>query len=64
MRTHLFRINTSPDASMFYTEEVKGKKKTFARGFITVDFACLGCHKNRDKKWASQMAKGVHTRGK
>jgi hypothetical protein len=64
VRAHLFRINISSDANMFYTEEVKGKKKTFAKGFLTVDFACLYCHKNKDKKWASIKAKGVHTVGK
>ncbi|RME63258.1 MAG: hypothetical protein D6778_09865, partial [Nitrospirae bacterium] len=60
VRTHLFKINTSADANMFYT---KGSK-TFAKGFVTVEFACLGCHKNKDKNWASRMATGVHTRGK
>jgi hypothetical protein len=64
IRTHLFKINTAADANMFYTEEVKGKKKTFAKGFVTVDFACLNCHKNKDRNWASAMAKGIHTKGK
>ncbi len=64
VRTHLFRINTAPDADMFYTEEVKGEKKTFAKNFVTIDFACLSCHKNKDRKWASSYSKGIHSKGK
>ncbi|GBE01163.1 hypothetical protein BMS3Bbin06_00362 [bacterium BMS3Bbin06] len=64
IRTHIFRINTDANADMFYSEKVKGKKKTFARGFVTLDFACLNCHKNKDRKWAASKAKGIHTYGK
>jgi hypothetical protein len=32
----------------------------FAKGFVTLDFACLNCHKNKDMKWAAKMAKGIH----
>jgi len=60
VRTHLFKINTDPKAKMFYDEEVKGKKATFAKGFVTLDFACLNCHKNKDIKWAAKKAKGIH----
>ena len=58
VRTHLFKINTDAKASMFYDEEVNGKKATFAKPFITLDFACLNCHKNKDMKWAAKKAKG------
>jgi hypothetical protein len=57
VRTHIFTINTDPDANMFEAIEEKGKKSTFAKGFVTLDFACLGCHGSRDKKWAAQNAK-------
>ena len=60
VRTHIFTINTDPDANMFETLEEKGKKSTFAKGFVTLDYACLGCHGSRDKKWAAQNAKGIH----
>ena len=40
--------------------EEKGKKSTFAKGFVTVDFTCLSCHQSRDRKWASKQAKKVH----
>ncbi len=60
IRTHLFRINTDASAKMFYKEG----KKTYANDFLTLEFACLNCHKNKDKSWASKMARGVHTAGK
>jgi hypothetical protein len=60
VRTHIFRINTNPDADMFKTIEEKGKKSTFAKGFVTLDYVCLGCHGSRDIKWASKNAKKFH----
>jgi hypothetical protein len=56
IRTHLFKINVDPKAKMFYKEG----RKTFARGFVTLDFVCLNCHKNRDIGWAADKAKGFH----
>ncbi len=64
IRTHIFRINIDPKANMFYTETINGKKKTFAKNFVTLDFACLSCHKNRDMAWAASKAKGIHSYGK
>jgi len=64
VRTHIFRINTQRDAEMFYKKEVKGKVKTFSRGFIGSSFACLNCHKDKSKSWAAGFAKRTHTLGK
>ncbi|MEW6489107.1 MAG: hypothetical protein AB1578_14465 [Thermodesulfobacteriota bacterium] len=61
IRTHIFRINTDPNASMF--RDVKspdGTTKTFAEPFVTVEYACLSCHAQRDKAWAASNAKGYH----
>jgi hypothetical protein len=60
VRTHIFKINTDPEANMFETVEEKGKKSTLAKGFVTLDYACLGCHGSRDKKWAAKNAKNIH----
>lgn len=60
-RSHLFTINPDAKVSMFYDEDIAGGGKvTYARGFITVDFACLGCHQNKDPYWAAFKSKGVH----
>ena len=60
VRTHIFKINTDPDADMFKVVEEKGKKSTFAKGFVTVDFTCLSCHGSRDRAWAAKNAKDFH----
>ncbi|PLX91018.1 MAG: hypothetical protein C0619_08390 [Desulfuromonas sp.] len=60
VRTHLFKINTDKDADMFKTIEENGKKSTFAKGFVTVEYACLSCHASRDKAWAAKKAKKFH----
>lgn len=64
IRTHIFRISMDATENMFYQEKLKGKKKTYAKGMVTLDFACLNCHKNKDLKWAASKAKGIHGYGK
>jgi hypothetical protein len=59
-RTHLFKVNPDPEAEMFEIVEEKGQKSVFAKGFLTVDYVCLGCHGSHDKAWAAQNAKGFH----
>ena len=54
VRTHLFKINTDPKATMF-TEDGK-----FANGYLTVEYVCLNCHQDKDKGWALGQAKKVH----
>lgn len=60
VRTHLFKINTDPKASMFKEVEKDGKKVTYAQGFVTVEYACLSCHGSRDKEWAAKNATNFH----
>jgi hypothetical protein len=45
---------------MFETIEEKGKKSIFAKGFVTLDYACLGCHGSRDKNWAAKNTTEFH----
>jgi len=54
VRSHLLTINLDPAAEMFTAD---GK---LAQGYLTVEFACLGCHKNRDKDWAIEKANAGH----
>lgn len=60
VRTHIVKINTAADANMFKEVEEKDKKTTFAKGFVTVEYACLSCHASRDKAWASKYAANFH----
>ncbi len=58
VKTHLFRITTDPAASLF-TED-----GAFANDSLTLDFACLQCHQDKDVQWAADYAEGVHSLGK
>ena len=60
VKTHLFKINLDPKAKMFRKEG----KKTYANGFLTVEYACLSCHGEKDRAWAIATSKGVHSLGK
>jgi len=56
--THIFTINTDPDAEMF-TKDGKA-----ANGYLTLEYVCLRCHEDKDQAWAASHAKGIHTLGK
>lgn len=56
IKSHLFRINTDPNANMFYEED----GKTYAHGYVTLDFACLRCHADKDVSWAASKANSIH----
>jgi hypothetical protein len=58
VKSHLFRINTDPNAEMFT------KEGTSANGYLTLEFACLKCHLDRNAEWAAQYAGKSHTIGK
>lgn len=58
IKIHIVKIDTRADAGMLSAD---GK---FATAIMTVDFACLRCHGSRDKAWAANNARGIHTRGK
>jgi len=63
VRSHLFKIGITKQ-SMFYKKQVKGKTKSFAKGFVSADFACLSCHKDKDINWAREKSVKVHQAGK
>lgn len=60
VRSHVFRIEADAEAEQFYAEG----GATFARGYLTTDFACLACHTGRDRAWAEQYAATIHSAGK
>ncbi len=63
VRSHLMSISTTNE-SMFFEEKVKENRQTFAKNFISVDFACLTCHKDKSFIWAREKAKNIHRAGK
>jgi hypothetical protein len=62
-RTHIFTVNTTASSSeMFYQQS----DKTYANGFLTLNFVCLGCHdgieaREHDIEWARQAAGLIHS---
>jgi len=54
VRSHLFGINTDPDAPMF--SEDGGT----ALGYLTLEYTCLQCHSSKDKAWAAGKTALVH----
>jgi len=60
VRTHIFRINTDPKGKMFGSKKVKGKKHTYAKTAVTLDYVCLNCHQGHNMNWAAANAKKIH----
>ena len=62
-RTHIFTLDTTATSSeMFYPQG----GKTYAHGFLTLNFVCLGCHNGvearaHDIEWAIQAAGLIHS---
>ncbi|UCF79238.1 MAG: hypothetical protein JSW03_02995 [Candidatus Eiseniibacteriota bacterium] len=54
VKSHLFSINTDASAQMF-TDDGK-----FAKGYITLGYACLWCHVSKTVQWAEAHASEVH----
>jgi hypothetical protein len=54
IRSHLWRINTDPNATL--------TDGSTANGYITLDFSCLtsGCHLSESRNWAASHADDVH----
>jgi len=53
IRTHLFRIETGAGAML--TEAADR-----GRPFVSLDYACLRCHEDRDLEWAKQHGASFH----
>jgi Cytochrome c554 and c-prime/Doubled CXXCH motif (Paired_CXXCH_1) len=59
IRSHLFGINTDPDAEQFY-EDDDGNK--FASPYLTYGYTCLtgGCHVDQNEDWALAVTPSIH----
>ena len=58
--SHLFKIDTGADYSMFAKD---AKKKVIAKGALSLEYACFRCHADASKEAYSKI-KGYHTLGK
>ena len=55
IRTHLAKINPGVNAEQF--------DGGFANHYVTLDFACLGCHTDEDRTWAASYVDDIHGAG-
>jgi hypothetical protein len=55
MKAHLVVINTDPAAPQFY-----GEGNNRSHPYITLGFACLGCHEGQTVDWAGEYADAIH----
>ena len=63
--THIWQINTNPvpKDSMFTPDGKAVALDKNGLAAVTLDFACLRCHQQKDVQWASKYAKGIHKNG-
>ncbi len=52
VRTHLVQINADVGAAQF--------DGGLANPYVTLDFACLGCHDDKDRAWAASYVDDIH----
>lgn len=60
VRSHLFKINTDPEAQRTYKDS---EGKEWSNPYLTLGFTCLRCHADQDQAWATQNVEGIHTIG-
>ncbi len=60
IRSHIFRIETSPDWNMFTDDGRFVRIDASGRAALSLENSCLGCHANRDKAWAGRHASRIH----
>ncbi len=62
VRGHIFRIATDPEWEMFTGDNKYVRKDIDRRAYVTVDYACMSCHRDKDRKWALKSAAAVHAK--
>jgi len=59
IRTHIFKINTDPAASMF-SQDGNSVVLTGGKGAVTLNFACKRCHQTANVNELAKFAKNFH----
>lgn len=65
IRTHIMAINTEAltKDSMWTPDGSQVRLDAEGLGAVTLDFACLQCHTDKDVVWAANFASVIHTAG-
>jgi hypothetical protein len=60
IRGHIFRTNLDPEWNMFTDDGKFVRVDDQQKAYMTVEYTCLSCHKDKDKAWAIDAGKKVH----
>lgn len=60
IRGHIFRISTDPDWKLLTGDRKHVRKDIDGKAYLTVDYACMSCHADKDRSWALEHAAAVH----
>jgi hypothetical protein len=60
IRSHIFRIKTAPGWNMFTDDGKFVRVDGQGRAYLSLDYACLGCHVTKDQAWAARNAPRIH----
>lgn len=60
IRSHVSRIESAAGWNMFTDDGKFVRIDGQGRAFLSLDYACLGCHQTRDKAWAAGNASRIH----
>ncbi len=60
VRAHIFRIKPHPLWNMFSDDGKFVRINDDGHAFLSVEYACLACHTDKDRSWAIEEAGNVH----
>lgn len=60
VRAHLFRIKRHPSWKLFTDDGKFVRVNDDGKAFLNVEYACMACHTDKDKKWAIEESAKVH----
>ncbi len=65
VKTHIWGINTMAVTreAMFTQDGARVALDAEGLAAVTLDFACLACHTDKDVSWAASFAQGIHETG-
>jgi len=64
LMTHIFYINTDPNANMFTEDGTRVALDANGKGAVTMDFACQRCHETAELSELAKFAKDFHVTDK
>ncbi len=60
IRGHIFRIATDAKWKMFTGDKKYVRRDMDRQAYLTVDYACMTCHRDKDRAWALESTAAIH----